>query len=152
MRTLRHIRRQHRAINATFDELEFTTQPDSRMWLILHLAEQLKTHEAVEQELVYPLLRERLPESAAELVAESMAAHAAADALLDEAVGAGGPPVLVHALRETVRMHIEQEEEDLLPLLDQLGERVLAQLDTQLGRYLAELGEAEDADADVAHT
>ncbi len=151
MRALRHIRRQHRAINATFDELEFTSEPESRMWLILHLAEQLKTHETVEEELIYPLLRDRFPEAAAELVAEAMAAHAAADALLDEAVGAGAPPVLVHALRETVRLHIEQEEEDLLPLAEQLGDRVLAQLDAQLGQYLAELGEAEEADSDVVH-
>lgn len=149
MNTIRYLRRQHRAIFSTFDELEFTMQPDSRMRLIIHLADQLKTHEAIEQELVYPLLRDRLPESAADLVADAMAAHAAADALLDEAVGAGAPPVLVQALRETVRLHVEEEEEQLLPLAEQLGERVLSQLDAQLGRYLAELGEAEEADVNA---
>lgn len=149
MNTIRYLRRQHRAIFSTFDELEFTMQPDSRMRLIIHLADQLKTHEAIEQELVYPLLRDRLPESAADLVAEAMAAHAAADALLDEAVGAGAPPVLVQALRETMRLHVEDEEEHLLPLAEQLGERVLSQLDAQLGRYLAELGEAEEADVNA---
>ena len=117
-----------------YDSLLDTDAPKAQReelaWMICTL---LEVHSAIEEEILYPAARNRMADS--RLVDVATIEHASAHALLNEIEGMTASDALFDAritvLGAHVRMHIAQEENDLLPLLVRSGTDMQA-----LGRQL----------------
>ena len=96
------IRLDHREMERLFQEL---TEVEKRPLVAPTLLALLAAHSRAEEADVYPVLRRH--KDAAEDVAHSQQEHAEADAL-------------VASLVQTVSHHIEEEESDVLPKLEEL--------------------------------
>lgn len=114
------------------------------------ICRELTTHSLVEERLLYPLVRERLPDGPV-LAEAGVTDHDAVKALIAEAEDTteAALPELVDELRLSVRRHVEEEERLVLPRLreaidiedlDHLGTRIEA----ECGR-LAPAGRSERA-------
>jgi len=145
------LRLEHRQLLDVFDELEFTTGTLERTRLLGQLAELLKAHAALEEEVFYPAIRVTGIPGAAEIVDEALAAHRAADLVLDETLGAEASVANVKVLRDVVEAHFDDEEQRLLPLVEQLGDTTRAALATRIERRADELHEDDDDDSAAAY-
>jgi len=142
MRSTELLAQQHVRLATIFEELEFTGDGEERLRLAAHLAEQLKLHAAIEEDVFYPTL-ERVGSDAAAMVTEALEAHHAVDALLDELLGSQLTPTTVGALHELVRHHIEDEEARLFPLVERLDDAAQTELGLRIERYNREEENAE---------
>ena len=127
MELLDALRQQHRELMSIFEELEITADDLERTRLLAQIAERLKTHAAVEEEVFYPAVGQLGPE-AETIVEEALAAHRATDLVLDESMGGEPTDANVNVLRELVARHIEDEERRMFPLAERLGEAARARL------------------------
>jgi len=142
MRSTELLAQQHIRLATIFEELEFTRDGEERLRLAAHLAEHLKLHAAIEEDVFYPTL-ERVGSDAAAIVTEALEAHHAVDALLDELLGSQLTPTTVAALRSLVRRHIDDEEVRLFPLVERLDEDGQTELALRIERYNREEENAE---------
>lgn len=140
MEAIDTLRQQHRELLSIFDELEITADGLERTRLLGQIAERLKTHAAVEEEVFYPAVHGLGPE-AETVVDDGLAAHRAADLVLDESMGAEPTVASVKVLRDIVARHIEDEEARMFPLAERLGARVQARLAARIARRGDELDE-----------
>lgn len=121
------LKTQHRKVEALFKKLESgrsAPQP-----LLEELANSLAAHMAIEQEILYPAIKE----VDSDMVNESYEEHALAEVALkrllatdpeDEAFMAR-----VTALKELIEHHVEEEEEQLFPEIEKaLGADTLSKL------------------------
>jgi hemerythrin-like domain-containing protein len=147
MEAIEALRQQHRELLSIFDELEITTDDLECTRLLGQIAERLKTHAAVEEEVFYPAVR-ALGGEAEAIVEEALAAHRAADLVLDESMGAEPTAANVKVLRDAIERHIDDEEERIFPLAERLGAAVQARLAARIGRRVDELeGDEEELSA-----
>ena len=128
--------REHREVDAILEQLE--QEEGDLEQLKTTLIEQLWAHAEAESDVVYPAIREALPDLE-DVVADGEAEHEHAEQALEQlaglAAGAPGFDGLIAAIAGEVRHHVEEEEQDMLPrfreavdqaTLDELGERFLA--------------------------
>ena len=124
------LQRQHEEALAVFDELELTDDDLERVRLLVQVAEKLKTHAALEQDVFYPAVQAAAPER----IEEALAAHRAIDVLLDEAVGTpSGANTKV--LRRIIEQHFADEERTLFALADAFEYDAAESLAERLRRY-----------------
>jgi hemerythrin superfamily protein len=119
---IQFILKDHREIERLFKQLEraeraeATDRADAE---VLELTRELSTHAAVEEQFVYPALRDA---GADTRVLDALEEHHAAKVLLSEieAVPASHPRFgsKLRVLAENVRRHVAEEERELLPLLE----------------------------------
>lgn len=128
------IKQDHRAVKALFRSFERSTRRDQKQRIAQQIIEELSVHSAMEETLVYPMLRQcesRLEDP----VLNALEEHHAAKLILAELDGMKVDEerfdAKMHVLRESVEMHIEEEETRLLPRLEKL-------LDAETGKQLAE--------------
>jgi len=145
MKATERLKVQHEQLMAIFDEIEFTADMPERIRLAGHLAERIKAHTAVEEEVFYPALETLGPEEAGHLVKEALEAHRAADALLDELLGSELSPTAVNVLRSAIEAHIAEEEARLFPLAEQLGEATLTRLGVRIDRFTQDLDDEDES-------
>jgi hemerythrin-like domain-containing protein len=138
------LRQQHRELLSIFDELEITTDSLERTRLLGQIAERMKTHAAVEEEVFYPAVR-RLGAEAEPVIDEALAAHRAADLVLDESMGAEPTEANVKVLRDAITRHIEDEEARMFPLAERLGVALQVRLAARMASTGDELDEEEEA-------
>ncbi|HEY6098253.1 MAG TPA: hemerythrin domain-containing protein [Anaeromyxobacter sp.] len=123
----------HRDVEKLFKEFERAARAGDvprQAEIVRSLVRELSIHAAVEEQFVYPLLRERAGEAR---VLEALEEHHGAKVTLDElgALPAGHPrrAAKVRLLAESVRRHVQEEERELLPALKRtLEDRELRQL------------------------
>ena len=117
------IRQDHRTVKALFRKFEKATRKSERQKLGEEIIEELSVHAAIEEQLVYPALRAR-DKRAEDPVLNALEEHHAVKLVLaeldkmnaeDERYGAK-----MHVIQESVEMHIDEEEEKLLPRLERL--------------------------------
>jgi iron-sulfur cluster repair protein YtfE (RIC family) len=137
MRCTELLAQQHIRLTTIFDELEVTGDSEERLRLAAHLAEQLKLHAAVEEDVFYPAMS-ALGADAAEIVTESLEAHNAVDVLLDELMGTHLTPATVGGLRDLVQRHMEDEETRLFPIAARLDEDAQNDLALRIEGYSRE--------------
>jgi hemerythrin superfamily protein len=145
---------QHRLID---DLLEQAQQEDSdTLDLLRQVYELLRPHSEAEESFVYPRIRE-LDTEEAEEVTDGAAEHHHVEQLLDELL-AGDPDEpgydgKLAAVVGELRHHVQEEEEELLPVLT---EKATAEEREQLGaRFAVATGHDEivlDDDAAVVQT
>ena len=128
----------HRAFERTFQELEKGEgSPNRRRDLADHLVAELMRHSVAEEQHMYPAAREALDDGD-EVVDHELEEHAEAEQIMKELEGVEATDdrfdELVSKLIEEVRHHLEEEEENLLPRLQEacsadqlreLGDKVL---------------------------
>jgi hemerythrin superfamily protein len=131
------LKQDHGNVEALFKRFEATgpDDADEKRRIVDLIIEQLSVHAAIEEQFFYPAIRESGAEDAAKLTLEGLEEHHVAKATLAELEKL--PPLderfdaKVTVLIESVRHHVEEEEQDLFPLvresmkarrLDELGD------------------------------
>ncbi len=136
------LREDHDTVSKLLDKLTATTERGvkTRRDLLERIRHELKAHTMLEEELVYPVLRDGAATKAHErLYYEAKEEHHAVDKVLsdlsraDPATAAFGGKAKV--LQELVTHHVQEEEGEIFPVLremltseerNELGERMLA--------------------------
>jgi hemerythrin superfamily protein len=137
MDAIQVIRGDHQTVEALFRRWEGMGPSDGdRGELVRTVVRELSVHAAVEEQILYPAMREALPDGDS-LVQEALEEHQEAKEVLSELDGMdpGDPgfPTKVDSLIADVRHHVEEEENELLPKLE--SALTQARLD-EMGRQL----------------
>lgn len=128
----------HRAVERVFTELETGTgSPEHRRALVDHVITELVRHSVAEEQFMYPAAR-RVLDNGGELVDHELEEHAEAEQVMKNLEGLSPTDPrfeeLLGNLMKDIRHHIDDEEKDLLPRLQDacspddlrdLGEKVL---------------------------
>ncbi|MGK4001778.1 hemerythrin domain-containing protein [Sorangium sp. So ce1036] len=133
------LERQHRKVESLFKQLEGGRSEPAP--ILAELANELAAHMAIEQELFYPAVR-RIDEG---LILEGYEEHAIAELALKRLISTSPEDASFKArvttLRELIQHHVEEEEEELFPKveeamdeerLQELGERMKAEFEQRL--------------------
>lgn len=135
MDVIKLLKEDHKKVQKMLDTLEGTKAPAQRQQLFIRIQSELKVHELVEEEIVYPAFREQ--SKLKDIVLEGYEEHHVVDLIMDEIAG---EPVTdetwaakVKVMKENVEHHIEEEEGKMFPQarklfkeeeLEMLGEQV----------------------------
>jgi hemerythrin superfamily protein len=130
------LQQDHREVEAYFDEYETLTGGDQKEALAVKICLALQVHTRIEEEIFYPEARGAIDNP--ELIDEAIVEHTAAKQLIAEIeameVGDQLLDAKIKVLGEQIRHHVEEEEKELFPKLQN------AKLDLDaLGREMAAL-------------
>ena len=144
----------HRKVERLFAEYERMkeAEDDSRVALAQRVCTEITIHAQVEEDLLYPWLRENMDDT--EMVAEALVEHASAKQLIAEIMGAGEADeaydAKVKVLSEYIKHHVKEEENEIFPEvsseqeeLDELGQELAARK-AELMEEAGISGEAEE--------
>ncbi|MFW5471424.1 hemerythrin domain-containing protein [Knoellia sp. CPCC 206435] len=136
------LKADHKEVRALFREFQKSSTTDARKGkLVEQIIEQLTVHTYIENEVMYPRVRELLPDLEDDVL-ESYEEHHVADVLVMELAGMSPEDERFEAkttvLIENVTHHIEEEEQDWFPKVREGLSR------TQLRDIGAELAEAKE--------
>ena len=131
------LKKQHKSVKALFKKVEETEDGRRRRQLMDEIANELKMHTKLEEEIFYPAVREIGTSKAEEMVDEAYEEHHVVDLVLAELPQVDPEDERFAAkmtvLSELVEHHAEEEEEEMFPLaekklgkerLQELGERM----------------------------
>jgi hemerythrin superfamily protein len=142
MKATNLLKKQHQEVKSLFRKVQKTENPDIRHELMKDITEKLTVHATIEEEIFYPAMRGIGTEKAKDLVLEAYEEHHVVKLLIEElpTVDAEGEAFTAKmtVLGELVEHHADEEEEDMFPLAQKLGE---AQLEA-LGEQMAARAEA----------
>jgi hemerythrin superfamily protein len=127
MNPIQLLKQDHRTVKRLFREFEKAARTADKQKLGQEIIEELSIHAAIEEQLIYPLIRghgKRNEES----VFNALEEHHAVKVILAELDGMNADheryAAKMHVIKESVEMHIEEEEASLLPRLDaMLGDK-----------------------------
>jgi hemerythrin superfamily protein len=131
------LKKQHRQVEKLFKEVEKTEDPKQRRKLMEQIADDLKMHTQIEEEIFYPAVREVGTAKAEEMIDEAFEEHHVVDLVLAELPQVDPEDERFEAkmtvLSELVEHHVEEEEKEMFKLakrigedeLDELGERMM---------------------------
>ncbi len=129
----------HRELEQLFnmmDAARATGHADEQRYVAEHVVEDLSVHAVIEEMILYPAMRDALPDGD-QLVEDALEEHQEAKELLTRIDGKD--PQSEEArnafdeLVSTIRHHVQEEENDLLPRLrEALGQERLQQMGEQL--------------------
>ena len=127
----------HRKVEELFREFEDMkeAEDDSRIAVAQKICAELTVHAQVEEELIYPWIRENIDET--DMIAEAEVEHASLKQLIAEIEPIGEPDeafdAKVKVLGEYIRHHVNEEENEMFPKvrdmqeeLDELGQELAA--------------------------
>lgn len=138
------LEQDHRALKRLLAELDRTTERGvkTREELFARLRRDLEAHEAIEEEILYPALKEH--PKAKELVLEAFEEHHVVDLVIGELEGVAfadetwGAKLTV--AKENIEHHIEEEEDEMFGQARQVfDEDELEELGTRMQARKAEL-------------
>jgi hemerythrin superfamily protein len=119
MDVIKLLKEDHKKVKKMLDELESTTDraATKREELFAKIQSELKLHELVEEQIVYPAFREQA--KLKDIVLEGYEEHHVVDLLMEEIAN---EPVTdetwgakVKVMKENVEHHVEEEEEKMFP-------------------------------------
>ena len=131
------LKKQHKSVKALFKQVEDTEDGRRRRQLMDEIANELKMHTQIEEEIFYPAVREIGSSKAEEMVDESYEEHHVVDLVLAELPNVDPEDERFAAkmtvLSELVEHHAEEEEEEMFPMAEKkLGKERLQQLGEQM--------------------
>jgi hemerythrin superfamily protein len=122
MDPIRIIKQDHRRVKVLFRRLEQAKSKAERQKVGEEIIEELSVHATIEEQLIYPWLRNAKGGRSTDAVLNALEEHHAMKLVLAEldAMDAGDEryKAKFHVVREAVESHIEEEEQKLLPLLE----------------------------------
>jgi hemerythrin superfamily protein len=131
------LKKQHRQVEKLFKEVEKTEDPKQRRKLMEQIADDLKMHTQIEEEIFYPAVREVGTAKAEEMIDEAFEEHHVVDLVLAELPQVDPEDERFEAkmtvLSELVKHHVEEEEEEMFPMAEKkLGAERIKELGQQL--------------------
>ncbi|HEU4412514.1 MAG TPA: hemerythrin domain-containing protein [Polyangiaceae bacterium] len=111
------LRRQHREAERLFDEVMYGEA--GRNEAVHALALELAAHAALEEQFLYPLLRESLPGAFFMSIEEHAMMKVALERLVQAPPGDEAFEAKVALLKRVVLEHVEEEENDIFPELEE---------------------------------
>jgi hemerythrin superfamily protein len=122
MDAIQVIRGDHRTVEGLFRRWEGMGAGDGeRGELVRTIVRELSVHAAIEEQILYPAIRDALPDGES-LVEEALEEHQEAKEVLSDLDGMEPSepefPTKVDSLIDDVRHHVEEEETELLPKLE----------------------------------
>jgi hemerythrin superfamily protein len=115
------LKKQHRQVEKLFKQCE-KAEPRQRRRLMDEIAEALKLHTKIEEEIFYPAVREMGTAKAEEMVDEAFEEHHVVDLVLAELPQVDPEDERFEAkmtvLSELVEHHVEEEEEEMFPMAE----------------------------------
>jgi hemerythrin superfamily protein len=126
----------HRAVEKIFDKLEAGS--GRRGQLVSEMVRELSIHDAVEKQILYPVVRRQLPRGP-RTADKALSEHQRVEELLAELDGADleAPSVQrrLTSLMTKVRRHVREEEEAIFPALrDAVTKKFLLELRDELDK------------------
>ncbi len=109
----------HAEVEQMFVQIESLPEGDSRTQLIQGVIRELSVHATIEEQVLYPAVREALPDGEA-LAQEAIDEHQQVKETLSAIESADAPTErdqLLVTLMSNVRHHVEEEETELFPKL-----------------------------------
>lgn len=132
------LRNDHKTVKALFTKFEKAgdNAKKTKRDLVDKMIEELAVHAAIEEQVFYPAVREAVPD-AEDTVLEGLEEHHIVKWTLSELEGMGPDDerfdAKVMVLIESVRHHIEEEEDEMFPeVREALGRKRLAELGEQM--------------------
>lgn len=141
------LKQDHKTVEGLFKQFEKVAEgkPDKARQLADQIIRELSIHAAIEEQVFYPAVREGVPEAASDVL-ESLEEHHVVKWLLSELESMSPEHERFKAkmtvLMESVRHHVEEEENELFPEVRQVLKR----------KALAEVGEALEQAKNTAPT
>jgi hemerythrin superfamily protein len=116
------LRKDHRLVSGLFWTLQQTTVPAVRKSIFSQIQDLVEIHSAVEEEIFYPTVSNLYTANAQAQVEESKLEHRQIRKLCD-AVASTDPNSFmfmskVNELKETIEHHVEEEENEMFPLIE----------------------------------
>lgn len=123
MSAIEVLKQDHRRVEQLFGQYrEAAASPEGKQDIANQIIRELSVHAAIEEEILYPVVREALPDGD-ELAQESLQEHHAAKQVLADLDGMppDGPEFdqRVGQLMEDIEHHVEEEEGEMFPKLQQ---------------------------------
>lgn len=132
------LKKQHRQVEKLFKQGEKTEDPRQRRQIMEQIANELKLHTKIEEEVFYPAVRREMGTSKAEeMVDEAFEEHHVVDLVLAELPKVDPEDERFEAkmtvLSELVEHHVQEEEEEMFPMAEKkLGRDRLNELGQQM--------------------
>ena len=131
------LKKQHRQVKALFKKVENTENANGRRQLMEEIAEELKMHTRIEEEIFYPAVREIGSSKAEEMIDESFEEHHVVDLVLAELPKVDPEDERFAAkmtvLSELVQHHVEEEEGEMFPMAEKkLGKERINELGMEM--------------------
>lgn len=131
------LKKQHKNVKALFKKVENTEGGRQRRQLMDQIANELKIHTKIEEEIFYPAVRELGTSKAEEMIDEAFEEHHVVDLVLAELPTVDPEDERFAAkmtvLSELVEHHVEEEEGELFPMAEKkLGKDRLQMLGEQM--------------------
>src|SRR5215831_2822852 len=137
------LKRQHREVKGLFKKIEDTENSSERRKLMTTIAQELKVHTTIEEEIFYPAMREVQSKKAEQMVNEAYEEHHVVDLVLRELPQVDPEDERFEAkmtvLSELVQHHIEEEEDEMFKLAAKLDKEELDELGKQMNVRATEL-------------
>lgn len=123
------LKQDHKEVKDLFTEFE-TADGRSKRRIANEAMQEIEIHAAIEDEIFYPAMKKAIKE--AEVVAEAYEEHHVAKMLIEELKQLQSIDTQYEAkftvLAENVRHHIKEEETEMLPKAEKLGQAELSRL------------------------
>lgn len=136
----------HRKVEKLFKDFEQAKSAGEKAGIAREVCTELKLHTRIEEEIFYPSVRNMDAENYGELLNEAAVEHAGAKSLISQLEGMSPEDEMFDAkvtvLREYVKHHVGEEEEQLFPKLahDKVDMRALGrQMGERKRQLMAEL-------------
>jgi|SRR5688572_17945475 len=140
------LKQDHKNVKQLFDQFEDTDDERTQTQIAKKAINELKVHAAIEEEIFYPTVTDRVDDE--ELMAEATEEHHVAHFLIDELENEKLDHETFHAkfivLAENVRHHIKEEEGEMFPKIDK-DESEMENLGARMAGRKEELMENPDA-------
>lgn len=131
------LKKQHKDVKGLFKKVEKARGGEERRRLMEQIAEHLRLHTSLEEELFYPAVHE-VNRKAAEMVDVSLEEHHVVDLVLEDLPNVDPEDERFHAkmtvLMELVEHHVKEEESEMFKLAEKLGKERLTELGEQLAQ------------------
>jgi len=143
------LKKQHQEVKSLFRRVQKTEDTEARQGLTKEIINKLTVHAKIEEELFYPAVRGIGTEKAKDLVLEAYEEHHVVKLFLEELPTIDAEDEAFTAkmtvLGELVEHHADEEEKDMFPLAQKLGEAQLEAVGEQMAaRVEALTGQAAE--------
>jgi len=137
MKATEFLRKQHREVMKLFKEVEKTEAPRERKRLMTDIANHLKVHTTIEEEIFYPAVKEIGTEKVEDMMLEAVEEHHVVDLVLEELPqvdpAADTFEAKMTVLKELIEHHVEEEQDEIFPMAERkLGKERISELGDRL--------------------
>jgi iron-sulfur cluster repair protein YtfE (RIC family) len=135
MKATELLKKQHREVKTLFGEAK-KAKPAERRRVLDEIAEKLRAHMTIEEDIFYPAVREVGTKKAEEIVPEAYEEHHVVTLVLDELpdvdVEVERFEAKMKVLDELIEHHVEEEEDEMFKIAEKLGADRLASLGAEM--------------------